>query len=223
MTVIWAYDVRSMASDVRFISDVTFIYQNVWVFIHSCAELFAYTSEPRLSLISIQDACTVLNQTYMICSTPPIQLPPSSAKRQKRNANESVTFSSYSTQVDVNWFHSYKHGSQQSKRRRFDGNVFSDQRKSRRRRETNETDGGPDVGSRVNREDSNITFFLGFVLDGVSVYRNLSDVLPEYSTVDVYFNPAFFYFEERDNIRAFRPFGSFDDRVLNIEVCFFCC
>ena len=56
-----------------------------------------------------------------------------------------------------------------------------------------------------------LEFHIGFILDGVTTYRNLSTVLPQYSRQDVYRNPTLTAWSEEKVVRPGRE-------TLEIEV-----
>ena len=64
-----------------------------------------------------------------------------------------------------------------------------------------------------------LEFHIGFILDGVTTYRNLSKVLPQYSRQNVYRNPTLTAWSEEKVVRPGRE-------TLEIEVheheSFFC-
>ena len=68
----------------------------------------------------------------------------------------------------------------------------------------------------LNRET--LQFFMGFVLDGVTLYRNLSNILPQYAYLKVFLNPDIHRFHEEGHIRNYRPYWPYDDNQIVIKV-----
>lgn len=66
------------------------------------------------------------------------------------------------------------------------------------------------------------SFFLGFQLDAVDTYRNLSESLPEYSRLTVHFSPEFYRFEEEGHVRIFKTYSPHNDEILTIKVSITC-
>ena len=61
-----------------------------------------------------------------------------------------------------------------------------------------------------------LQFYVGFRLDGVTLYRNLSISNPQYSILNVFFNPEFEDFE--GGVRLHRPYWPFSDTIVTINV-----
>ena len=61
-----------------------------------------------------------------------------------------------------------------------------------------------------------LEFYIGFQLDGVKDYRNLSTILPTVGKLEVFRDPVLYQFEGKDNIKDFYP-GV--DVFLDIKVC----
>ena len=66
--------------------------------------------------------------------------------------------------------------------------------------------------------DDRIQFYLGFKLDGVSIYRNMSVADPQYGIIDVYVNPKLKKFTEEDSVRMFRPYWPYSNKYVVIKV-----
>ena len=67
----------------------------------------------------------------------------------------------------------------------------------------------------VNNEVAD--FYIGFRLDGVDTYQNLSEALPEYSRLTVYADPQVEPWDVR--LRDFRTFSPFNHKSIEIKVC----
>ena len=65
---------------------------------------------------------------------------------------------------------------------------------------------------KLNSED--LQFYVGFRLDGVRLYRNMSEVLPQFGILDVYVNPEFEAFTEE--VQYFRPYWPFNHDSIDI-------
>ena len=67
---------------------------------------------------------------------------------------------------------------------------------------------------RLNGLDTQ--FYLGFKLDGVTEYRNLSEAPGHFAPLSMFHNPVFEMFEE--SVRVFRPYWPYDHEALEISV-----
>ncbi len=83
------------------------------------------------------------------------------------------------------------------------------------------------VHGRVRRESRVATissetymFFIGFDLDGVVKYRNLSISLPEYAKLNVYADPQLTTFKEEygNNVMTFKPYSPYNHLYIDISV-----
>ena len=63
-----------------------------------------------------------------------------------------------------------------------------------------------------------LQFYLGFILDGVTIYRDLRDVLPDSAVLRVYLNPEIQHFNHDREIMLYRPYWWFSDDFINIRV-----
>ncbi len=66
--------------------------------------------------------------------------------------------------------------------------------------------------------DDELEFYVGFTLDGVDSYHNLSETMPEFGTMDVFRNPEFEEFQEDELVRVHRPYWPFSHDEVNIKV-----
>ncbi len=71
--------------------------------------------------------------------------------------------------------------------------------------------------TRLN--DDELEFYVGFTLDGVEQYHNLSETMPEFGTISVFRDPEIHSFEEKDLIRIHRPYWPYQHNIVEIEVC----
>ena len=62
-----------------------------------------------------------------------------------------------------------------------------------------------------------LQFYLGFILDGVEIYRNMSDRKPEFGILNVYQNPEFEPFE--GGVKIFRTYWPYNDEDVATKVC----
>ena len=76
---------------------------------------------------------------------------------------------------------------------------------------------------RVRRQDGEtvnerlqLTIYIGFILDGVTTFRNLSGITE--NTLTIYIDPIIHIFKEDDQIRIYRPFSPFNDAFLDMRV-----
>ena len=69
----------------------------------------------------------------------------------------------------------------------------------------------------INQEE-NIDVQIGFFLDGVPDYRNLTTTLPEYSSLSVYANPIIDGFGPPAFTQTFTSTWPLSERYLNIKV-----
>ena len=65
------------------------------------------------------------------------------------------------------------------------------------------------TNGKINNET--LEFYVGFLLDGVPEYVNLSNTLPEYSRLNVYMDPALFSWTEEMVVKS-------DKRMFEIKV-----
>jgi hypothetical protein len=63
-----------------------------------------------------------------------------------------------------------------------------------------------------------LTFYLGFILDGVESYRNMSLSNPNLGIIRVYKNPEFEMFTEEGHIKAYRKYWPINDNGIMIVV-----
>ncbi len=68
-------------------------------------------------------------------------------------------------------------------------------------------------------EEGDLEFYIGFDLDGVNRYQNLSQSLPEFAELDVYVNPKISKFP--DGPFNFRPFWPFHEKFVVVMVSTF--
>ena len=59
---------------------------------------------------------------------------------------------------------------------------------------------------------------MGFTLDGVEQYHNLSETMPEFGTISVFRDPEIHSFREDELIRVHRPYWPFSDDIIDIKV-----
>ncbi len=67
-----------------------------------------------------------------------------------------------------------------------------------------------------SNEDSELEFQLSFELDGVTKYEDLSETLPEYSTLQVFIDPIVQRFD--NEVKEFQPVWPFKEMFLSIRV-----
>ena len=90
-----------------------------------------------------------------------------------------------------------------------------------RRKRRDVTDAGrairdtSDGGEPLNGEE--LQFYLGFIFDGVEIYRNMSDKKPEFGILTVYQDPEFEPFE--GGVKLFRTYWPYNDEEMTTMVC----
>ena len=113
--------------------------------------------------------CTPITSTQMTCPTPPLEILnadgslssiPTMGRRKRRTSHQANNPLQRNVLV----------------------NPHTSLDRSRRHATNNKT-----VGLRIN--DGTIETGIGFILDGVQGYRNLTETLPQYSKLNVYTNP----------------------------------
>ena len=85
-------------------------------------------------------------------------------------------------------------------------------------RESNTNSKGKTQAATSVNADMNIDVELGFLLDGVLDYRNLTERLPDYSKVDVFPNPVIQGFDPPSFSINFTSTWPVGDRYLKIKV-----
>ncbi len=124
----------------------------------------------------------------MICPTPAVTLPPS--RRNRRSADDG--------------FHTEDRAS-----------LWPSSHYRKRRQAAD----GDTQRSRARLNDPDLQFHLGFILDGITTYVNMTAYDPQiYGQIEVYRNPEFDKFPEKDHIKAFRLYWPFDDNHILIQV-----
>ena len=71
------------------------------------------------------------------------------------------------------------------------------------------------VGYQLNSD--RLQFYIGFKLDGVMRYKNMSDLQPQFGILNVYINPEFEEFD--DEVTNYRPYWPFNDDQVDVKVC----
>ncbi len=83
------------------------------------------------------------------------------------------------------------------------------------------------IHGRVRRESKvtsissyNYKFFIGFDLDGVVEYQNVSISLPEYAMLTVYADPQLMTFKEEygNEVMTFKPYSPYNHEYIDISV-----
>ena len=72
--------------------------------------------------------------------------------------------------------------------------------------------------SRTINDEKGIDVEIGFILDGIQTYENITTSLPEYSKLSVYANPVISGFEPPSFTRTFTPTWPVSDKYLEIKV-----
>ena len=85
------------------------------------------------------------------------------------------------------------------------------QEPARRKRQADAT------ANEFKLNSDNLDFLIGFRLDGVMDYLDLTEINPQYSILTVYINPEFESFEG-DGIKVYRPYWPFDDDHIVVKV-----
>ena len=65
------------------------------------------------------------------------------------------------------------------------------------------------LGSAGLYNTPDLEFYIGFVMDGIKKYQNLTDTLPRYARLDVYTDPDVYEFE-----REVLPFRASDEHIV---------
>ena len=126
----------------------------------------------------------------MLCPTPAIDLPPefASALARRRKRDTSLADSSILPR---------------------DNHL--DESGHRIKRQVDITDS---LGYQLNSDS--LQFYIGFQLDGVMTYKNLSEALPQMGILNVFTNPEFEEFD--DEVTNYRPYWPFDDDKVDVKV-----
>lgn len=78
-------------------------------------------------------------------------------------------------------------------------------------------DASPKPNATLNNR--NLQFYLGFKLDGVQAYRNLTKTkIPGGGILNVYEDPHVHHFPENKNLRLYQPFWPYQHKVVRITV-----
>ncbi len=73
------------------------------------------------------------------------------------------------------------------------------------------------VDNQLNKTQK-LDFYIGFRLDGVTTYTNLSQTLRDKGTITVYIDPVVHKFDDDEHVRDFKPYWPFHDNFIGIEV-----
>ena len=112
-----------------------------------------------------------MNATQMHCSTPPLEI---------LNEDGSLSSNPMRGRRKRRMSHEYDNHLKKSVL----SNLHFSLERSRRQATNNKA-----VGFRIN--NATIEIQIGFILDGVQEFRNLTETLPQYSRLNVYTNPKF--------------------------------
>ena len=134
--------------------------------------------------------CTPITSTQMTCPTPPLEI---------LNANGSLS----SIPTMGRRKRRTSHQANNPLQRNVLANPHSSLDRSRRQATNNKT-GGFKINETIEIE-------IGFILDGVQGYRNLTETLPQYSRLNVYTNPKIMTWKDMKVV-------TFGRKMLEVEV-----